>query len=483
MPKLFMGIDVGTKNVKVVVISEEGKVVERISAPIYDLISQPKEGFVERDPGGVWERVKEALRRVENAGKVEGVCVDATSGTFLTLDKDGNPIHPFIMYNDSRAVEEAEELRRVSPSAREFEKYLPINSRLVLPKLMWLKKNLSGFEKASLVLHESDYIVYRMSGSVATSANTAGKSHALLDRPGYLEEAYRDAGIPVEIMPRIMPIGSVVGHVSPEAEKETGIPSGTPIVNGVTDASAGDITSGALEAGQAGVTIGTSLTVHVVVDKLVPDPHKRFYYKLYVNDLYLAGGFTNAGTTAMDSLSRILGKSLDELSAMAAKVPPGSEGLIVCNELYGVRVPKDYPNVRGFMIGLSERNFTPSHLFRSILEASGYTLKLLLSAVEEITGTKMRELRISGGGSRNDIFMQILSDISGLPVMAIEEPDSAVGSALLAAWGAGELNLREIVDKSVSVRKVFRPNPENSKRYQAIIEKYRKIVETLGQIL
>ena len=478
-----MGIDVGTKNVKAVILSEEGEVVERASAPIYDLVTRPREGFVERDPEGVWSRVKEALGKLKNRGKVEGVCVDSTSGTFLTLDKDGEPIHPFIMYNDSRAVEEAEELRRVSKAAREFEKYLPINSRLVLPKLMWLKKNLPEFGKAEQVLHESDYLVYRLSGAVATSANTAGKAHALLDRPGYLVEAYRDSGIPVEIMPPIRPIGSVVGHVSTEGERETGIPSGTPIVNGVTDASAGDITSGALEAGQASVTIGTSLTVHVVVDRLVPDLHRRFYYKLYVNDLYLAGGFTNAGTTAMDSLSRVLGSSLDELSSMASKIPPGSDGLLVCNELYGVRVPKDYPNVRGFIIGLSERNFTAVHLFRSILEASGYTLKLLLSAVEETTKTKIHDLRISGGGSRNNLFMQILSDIVGLPVRAIEEPDSAVGSALLAAWGAGELKLREIVDKSVKVRRVFNPNPENVKRYGKLLEKYRRIVETLAEIL
>ena len=478
-----MGIDVGTKNIKAVILSSEGDVVEHSSIPVYDLIVQPREGFVERDAGKLWERVAKLLKQMKHVGDVDGVCIDATSGTFLTLGREGNPLHPLIMYNDSRAEREAEELRKKSESAREFEKFLPINSRLVLPKLMWLKENLREFRNAGQVLHEGDYLTYMLSGSVATSANTAGKSHALLDKPGYLEEAYTDVGIPVELMPEIRPIGSVIGHVSSKGEEETGIPAGTPIANGVTDATAGDVTSGVVEPGQAGITIGTALTAHIVVDRLSPDPERRFYYKVYLEGKYLAGGFTNAGTTAIDSMARVLGVGLQELTEQASKVPPGSNGLLACSELYGVRVPRDYPNVRGFMIGLSERNFTAGHLFRAILEASGYTLKLLLTAVEDATHTRIRELRVSGGGSRNNLFMQILSDIVGVPAVAVEEPDSAIGSAIIAAWGIGEVKMRKLLDKIVKARAQFNPNTKNRQIYQEHTQRYRRIVETLSRIL
>ena len=482
--RLYLGLDVGTKNVKAVILSaEDGEVVEYASIPVYDLVIQPRNGFVEREPGRLWLRVAKLLKSMKHIGEVDGVCIDATSGTFLTLGRDGEPLHHLIMYNDSRAVREAEELRRKSRSAREFEMFLPINSRLVLPKLMWLKKNLEGFNHAWHVLHEGDYIAYMLSESIATSANTAGKSHALLDREGYLAEAYDDVGIPVELMPEIRPIGSVIGRVSERGEREAGIPSGTPIANGVTDATAGDITSGALEHGQASITIGTSLTAHVVVDRLAPDPKRRFYYKVYLKGRYLAGGFTNAGTAAIDALARVLGARLQDLTELASSIPPGSEGLIACSELYGVRVPGDHPNVRGFIIGLTERNFTEGHLFRATLESSGYTLRLLLKAVEEVTGTEIRELRVSGGGSRNNLFMQILADITGAPVVAVEEPDSAIGSAIIAAWGIGGEKLENMLGRTVKMRRRFHPNPRNHKIYEEKTEKYRRIIESISKII
>ncbi|RLI24257.1 hypothetical protein DRO58_07605, partial [Candidatus Bathyarchaeota archaeon] len=408
----FLGLDVGTKNIKAVIIDESGSIVERASTPVYDILKQPQEGFVEREPSKVWERVVETLSMLRLRRRVEGLCVDATSGTIVPVDKDGRPLYGFIMYNDRRAVSEAEELRKLSPSAREFEKFLPITPQLVLPKIMWLKKNADFYSRIHKVLHESDYIVYKLTGLYASSANTASKSHALLDRLGYLGEAYRDAGIPIDFMPKLKPIGVPVGTVTETASIETGLPAGIPVVNGVTDASAGDITSGAIKPGQASVTIGTALTVHVIVDKPVPDEHKRFYYKPYVRGLFLAGGFTNAGTTALDTVSRLLGMDLQKLTKLARDAPPGCEGLIACTEWYGVRVPKTYPNLRGFLIGLSERTAKPGYIFRSMLEGSALALKLMLEAVEQATGSRVYELRISGGASRNDLFMGIIADVT-----------------------------------------------------------------------
>jgi len=481
--KCFLGLDIGTKNIKAVIIGDSGAVLERATVPVYDLIKRPREGFVERDPLMLWDRVKATFKKLKLKDKIEGICVDATSGTIVPIDENGAPLCPLIMYNDSRAVEEAEELRALSHEAREFEKYLPIAPQLVLPKLMWLKKNAAFFSRIHKVLHESDYIVYKLTGVFASSTNTAGKSHALLDKLAYLEGAYRDAGISPDLMPELKPIGAIVGHVTDEASRETGLPAGVPVINGVTDASAGDVTSGALRSGQASVTIGTALTVHVVVDKPIPDDLRRFYYKTYVNNLFLAGGFTNAGTTALDTMSNLLGKSLDELTSLARKIPPGCGGLMACTEWYGVRVPRTYPNVKGFFVGLSEETANPGVIFRSLLEGSAMALKLMLEAVEDVTEVNIYDLRISGGASRNDLFMKIIADVTGKEVRVVEEPDSAIGSAILAMWGCTDEDLNDIVSRVVKIKNVFKPSSEHIVLYSKMTEKYKKIIELLSKIL
>jgi len=481
--ELYLGLDIGTKNIKAVILSSDGCVLEKKVTPIYDLVKQPRENFVERDPKGLWKRIKGTIKSMKYANQVVALCVDATSGTIVPIDKKGKELYPLIMYNDSRAVKEANELREKSKAARDFEKYLPITPQLVLPKLMWLKKYFENFRKIFKILHESDYIVYKLTDSIATSPNVAGKSHALLTKLGYLEEAYKDVEIPVDIMPKVYPIGSVIGHVEEKASKELGIPSNIPVINGVTDASAGDITSGALYPGQASVTIGTSLTVHAVVDMLVPDPYRRFYYKVYVNDTYLAGGFTNAGTTALDTIGKLLDLSINELTNMASRVPPGSEGLISCTEWYGVRVPRTYPSLKGFIMGLSERNVTPGHIFRSLLEGCALALRLMLTAVEDVTGTDFYDLRISGGASRNSLLMQIIADTTGKTVKIVEEPDSALGSAILAAWGSkGRKDIAKFVHQVVKIKAEFTPDLRNKPVYDELAGRYESLIERIADL-
>jgi gluconokinase len=254
-------------------------------------------------------------------------------------------------------------------------------------------------------------------------------------------------------------------------------------VNGITDASAGDVTSGSLNAGQVNVTIGTSLTLHAIVDKIIPDENGRFYYKTYVNNTYLAGGFTNAGSAAFDSMSRLLKTNLDKLTELAKNVPAGSDNLMACTEWFGVRVPKTYPNVKGFLIGMNEKNMTPGHIFRSLLEGSTITLRTMLSAVEEVTGTNFYDLRICGGASKNTLLMQIIADATGKETKAVEEPDSALGSAILAVWGTKGCDLNKLVGESVKFKAKFKPNPEKKAVYDKLAEEYKDTIKSLAEIL
>jgi len=462
--ELFLGVDVGTKAIKATVLKEDGTIVESSNVPIYHLVERLEASWAQRSATQIWEHVKKALSLLHRHSEIQALCADGTSGTIVPIGSEGDPLYDFLMYSDERAVKEAQELREKSARAREFEVYLPIAPYLAIPKIMWLTGNID-FKKVYKVLHESDFISYKLTGRICTSSNVAGKSHADLRGDRYLEEIYEDVSIDVSLLPSIRPIGEAVGTVSRQASKETGLPEGIPVINGLTDGSSGDIATGTLRPGQANATIGTTLILHAVVKDPMPDLKKRFYYKTYFGNSFLAGGATNAGTLPLDAIAQLLRLSVTELDELARSIPPGCNGLIAQPQWVGTRVPETYPHARGFFAGLDEKNATAGHLFRSLLEGNALVLNSLLSIVEEVTGTHMNELRTCGGGSKSELQNQIIADAIARTVKAVQEVDPSVGSAILAASSYYKKPILQIASNVVKIRAEYHPDPSLREDY------------------
>lgn len=474
---LFLGVDIGTKRIKCTIIDRSGHIRESSQIDIYDLVENPKPGWFQRDALKIWERLKTSLSKLSLLKSVEAVCIDATSGTVIPINSHGSPIHPSLLYNDERAVEESKELRKISERAKDFEKLLPIAPYLVIPKVMWLLKHI-GRKKIYRILHENDFIVYKLTEEIVTSPNIAGKSHIDFTTKSYIEEIYSDANVPLELMPRIKPIGAIIGRVTRQASRETGIPENTPVVNGVTDATAGDIATGIIHPGQACLSIGATTTLHAITEKLIPDEKRRFYYKPYLYGRYVAGGATNAGTTILDAYSNLFRMSLEELESLAEKIPPGSEGLLMQPEWTGTRIPRCYPNVKGFIYGLTEQNCTPGHIYRSALESISLVTSLLVEIVEEVTQTEISEIRTCGGGSKSMLLNQIIADSTNKKVLQVKS-EASVGSAILASLPiVGDF--KKIIEQIVSVERVFSPKSENLLLYNTLKRKLTKFVEFLA---
>ncbi len=479
--ELFLGVDVGTKAVKASILSLEKGLIESSKAPIYDLVERPRPTWAQRNPDLLLERIRKALNRLKYLSRVSGVCVDATSGSIVPVDKGFNPLYDILLYSDFRAVKEAEELSKCL-AVKSFASFLPMAPYLVLPKIIWLKRNLPCFNKVHMILHESDFIVARLAGVAVTSPNVAGKAHALLEGSGYHEDVYREAGVSLSIMPPIRPIGEIVGYITREASRKFGLPEGIPVVNGVTDASACDIAAGVVEPGQANITMGTTITLHGAVDKPMPDAEGRFYYKAYVNRLFLAGGAMNAGTLPLDAVARAFSMSLEKATKLAEQAPPGCDGLIAQPEWTGTRVPKSRPWIKGFLAGITEDNFTAGHIFRALLEGNAIVVTVFLRIVEKVTGMSFAELRATGGGSRNDLQLQILADVSDKPVLAIGEIDGAVGSAMLAAYGVTGVRLSELAIRFIKVRKFIMPDTSRRSLYDELTRKFLGLVDAIADI-
>lgn len=472
---LYLGVDVGSKRLKMVVLSEDFIVVESKWTDVSDLLIRREEGWAERDATVLWDRMVDMFKGLNHVADVKAVCVDGTSGSIVPVDHDLNPLHPIMLYSDQRASREAEFLRDKSQVARDYEAFLPIAPYLTIPKVLWLKRNFRDFRRIYKILHESDYFVAKLSGSIATSPNTAGKSHVDVRSWDYLEEAYRDVGLDLDIMPPVKPIGEVVGYVSREASKLTGLPEGIPVVNSVTDSSAGDIATGCLSPGHVNVNLGTTLVVHAVVSKPEPDVEGRIYYKCYVNNSYLTGGATNAGTIPLDTVSKAFKLSHDELESLASQAPPGCDGLRGQPEWVGTRVPRPNPSVRGFLVGISEENFRPGWIYRSFLEGNAAILLVILEIIEEVTRTKPTVLKICGGGSKCKLQNQIIADSTGLRVERILEGEPALGSAMLAASASTKTSLEKIASKAVKRSDSYEPDPRHKEVYSRIKDEIQRI--------
>jgi len=469
----FLGIDVGSSSVKACVIGQNGKMLDFATTDIHNLLRRPAPSWAERDSETVWNAVCLTLKKLTNLRSIESVCVDATSGSVLAVNRELCPLCPILLYSDKRAEQEAEYVRQESSIAREYEVYLPLDPYLVIPKILWMRSHLSSFGNVENILSEGDFIQMKLTGIVCTSPNVAGKAHVDIRSGDYLEKLYEDLKIDTGLLPPIKPVGALVGQISESCSRQTMLPEKAVVINGVTDSTASDMATGTLSIGQLNASIGTSLVVHAVAGSPIPDRARRIYYKSYVEEKVLAGGATDAGTLPMNSLSKLLGKTLQELDLEAEKVPAGCEGLIAQPQWVGSRIPDHNPNVRGFFAGITESNCTAGHIFRSILEGNAVIVSQLVDIIEEVTRTKVLEIRTSGGGSKSNIQNRTISDATGRRVLAVGTNEASIGSAILAAWGLTHEAISAIAHRTVRIRERFEPSMEGRDVYAKVGERLR----------
>ena len=460
-------------------IDEEGRMLENASCDVSNLLKRPEPTWAERDAEALWRAICRTLRSMHHLQEVEALSVAATSGSVVAVDGQMMPLSPILLYSDKRAQAETRYIREASASARAYEPYMPLDASLATPKILWLKRNMPNFREVKLILNETDYVQAKLTSEVYTSPSIAGKMHVDVRSGEYLKEIFRDIEIDPTLLPPVRPIGSVVGGVTRRAWQESGITNGALLVNGVTDATAADIATGTLGEGQVNITIGTSLVAHAVVVNVVPDHEKRIYYKAYVDGRLLAGGATDAGTLPLSALARLLGRTLQELDIMAATVPPTCDGLLAQPQWIGSRIPYHNSRVRGFFVGITDRNLSPGHLYRSLLEGNGFVTKQVLDVVQDVTGVEAKELRTSGGASRSDVQNQIIADVTGKHVYALETNEASIGCAMMALNSVQGLPMAEVAKLVVRIRKRYIPNQDTQSVYKQTLSNFATATERL----
>lgn len=501
MKRYFLGVDIGTFESRGMLIGEDFRPAADVSVP--HTMENPQPGWFEHDAEGVWwgDFCKITKKLLEESGIApeQVACVGASAlGTdCLPVDENCRPLRPAILYGiDARAEKEAAWLTQHYGEQRVQELFgHPICSGDTATKILWLKNNEPEvYGRTYKFLTGSSFLTARLTGEYVIDQFLAKGSF----RPLYKGDGTKnEAECPLYCRPDQIAdcavCTDIVGHVTPEAAKETGLAPGTPVVTGTGDSTAEAISVGLVEPGTAFFQYGSSMFYYYCVDRFVDQfvsPNGNGSLKggkvFTVPGTFCMGDGTNAAGT----LTRWVRDTLyaPELAAQeqggenayavmareAAEVPAGSGGLMMLPYIYGERSPLQDPRAAGMIFGL-RGGHNRRHIGRAALEAIGYSTYQHLLLFEEM-GLPPKRLITAGGGTKNRTWMQIICDMAGIPI-TIPEPwqCSSYGDAMLAAVGCGALKDFLALRDALPQGTVLQPNLENHEFYKTCYPIFREL--------
>lgn len=455
----WLGIDLGTQSVRVLLVTRDGTVLGSGSAPL----AGRRDGVRhEQDPGQWWAGLCAASRdalRGHPKTPVGGLAVCGTSGTVLLTDGAGRPMSPALMYDDGRATAEAARARMAG---------LAVQDTWALPKALWL----TGGYGQGRITHQPDLIVSLLTGKVPP----ADSSHAL--KTGY--DLERDAwppalsrlGLAPRAFPDVVRPGTRLGEVSPTAAEATGIPAGTPVIAGMTDGCAAQIASAALRPGSWNSVLGTTLVLKGASPEPVRDPTGVVYNHRAPDGSWLPGGASSVGAGVLTAaFAGADPAAMDQLAA--AYEPSGAITYPLVSP--GERFPFLAPDASALVLGEPESD---ADLWAALLQGVAFTERLCLDYLHHLGAPLDGNLTFTGGAARSRYWNQLRADILGRPARVPRQTEPALGMAALAAYGAGAApRLEEAAEAMVSIRTTVEPRPGRTARFA---EPYARLVDELA---
>lgn len=501
MTKYILAHDTGTGGDKAVLCDLIGKVL--FSAYQSYGLSYPQPGWVEQDPDELWRAVASTTRQVLlesgiDPADVIGVGISAQMWNTLPVDENGKPLTPMLSWLDLRSVRQADRILAGDLPSFIYRHTGNIpTAKDSIPKILWLKEERPEiWERTAFLLDCKEYILFKLTGRIAI--DWVGASVYFLFNPitkQWSEEVCRELGIPIEKLPPAFPCTDVIGGITPEAARETGLVAGTPVVICAGDVAVAQAGAGANREGKVHLCIGTATWVGISTATFRNNPEKPFWGLNHIDpDKYIIAGEMETGGGALMWFRDVLcqeevrqasfgGKSsYDLLSIMAGSVPAGSDKLIFLPWLSGERAPVLDHYARGGYIGLT-MSHNKAHMTRAVMEGVAYHLRWICEAMEK-TGFIIDGFNGIGGGCNSSVWVQIIADVTGRPLRVVENhmEAGAVGAALTVAVGLGIHPDMDAVDDLIGIEKVVHPDLSNQTRYEDLYQIYRDLYTVLVPI-
>ncbi|MCG0276539.1 MAG: carbohydrate kinase [Thermosediminibacteraceae bacterium] len=494
MASYLLGIDNGLTNSKAALFDLEGREIA-VASRRYEVVNL-KPTWVEGDAEKLWQNTAKCIREViEKSGispaEIEAVGFTGHGNGLYIVDGEGSLLRPGIGSQDARAVDIIEGYKK----SGDYQKISSITMGQPYPGqpgplLRWIKQNEPEFyRRIGGILMCKDLIRFKLSGELYSDLNDMS-GNGLLDFKSkqYSLQLMELYGIP-EMYDKLPPLAmshEIVGRVTKEAAKQTGLVEGTPCAAGMMDVAACAVGSGVIEPGTAAVVVGTWSINEVVTDQPAENMIMNMHFVLPGKVLVLDGSATSAinlewfvnqlgGNAVLEAEKKGISK-FDVINEAVASLPPGGTGV-----LYHpfIASPNVHPRGRAGFFNIAQGH-TFKDLARAVYEGITFVHKWHIDRLRS-TGCNIKKARLSGGGARSDVWSQMFADVLEVPVEVVSVSEiGALGVAIAAGIGVGIYpDYTSACSRAVKIRAVFEPNPENTATYLERYDEWISLIQLM----
>ncbi|MCD2443603.1 sugar kinase [Agromyces sp. SYSU K20354] len=483
-----LGVDIGTSSSKGVLVAADGTLLA--SATRQHEVDRPRSGWVEMDATVWWSEfvslARELLETVPDAS-VAGVGISGMGPCVLLCDDDDVPVRPAILYGvDTRAGEQidrmntdlgVDEIARVGGSQ--------LSSQAAGAKIAWVAdEEPEAWARARRLYMPASWLARKLTGAYVLDHQSASQTSPLYDveAEAWHESWWQRYAAPVEAPPLAW-AGDIAGGVTAEAAATTGLAEGTPVIVGTIDAWTEAVSVGAHEVGDLMLMYGTTMFLVATGDETLRTPSMWTTAGAFPGTRNLAGGLSTSGAlTAW--IAGLTDADYPQLLAEAAESGPGARGLVTLPYFAGERTPIQDPDARGVIAGLTLEHGR-GDLYRSALEATALGVRHNVETMRA-AGADLRRIVAVGGGTQGELWLQIVSDVTGLvqevPAITI---GASYGAAFLAAAAVAEragAALPLITEWNPVIRTIT-PDSATRERYDALFDRYLRLYEASKSVV
>lgn len=475
-----LGIDLGTSALKAVLVDEAQAILAEAAIPLR--VATPRPGWFEQDPEDWWKVLEAALASLRAAQPVafrdvRSIGLSGQMHGAVLLDAAGEPIRPAILWNDGRATAECDDLQAAVPDLPEIAGIIAMPG-FTAPKLLWLKRHeQENFARIAKVVLPKDYLRFRLTGEIVTDMSDAAGTL-------WLDQAKRDwsdvvlvaSGLGRSEMPRLVEGSEPSGTARPEIARVLGLEGPVGVAGGAGDAAAAGIGIGAVEDGDAFISLGTSAQFFVTDDRYRPQPDTLLHAFAHAlpGRWFRMAAMLN-GASCLDFVARLVGES--DIAALLGRTEAAYAGpsrILFLPYLSGERTPHNDPFARGVFCGL-DHDTDPIDLVQAALEGVAFSL-LEARHLMDRAGVGLSSVAVVGGGARSRFWMQLLSHVLGLPIVRYSgsETGPAFGAARLARMALTSEPPRDVCAKP-AVLEVLDPDPALTATYGERFQAYQAL--------
>lgn len=483
---LYIGIDLGTSSVKILLMEGDGT-VKKIVSREYPL-SFPKPGWSEQNPSDWYTQTMDGLKELlQEADKrqVAGISFGGQMHGLVILDNEDNVIRPAILWNDGRTTAECDYLNHTIGTDKLSEYTANIAfAGFTAPKLLWLSKHEpDNFAKIDKIMLPKDYLAYRLTGVHATDVSDAS-GMLLLDVKNrkWSQEMCDICHISIEQLPELFESYEAIGTLKADVAAELGVSTQVKVAAGAGDNAAAAVATGTVGEGKCNISLGTSGTIFISSDKFRVDDNNALHAFCGANGKYhLMGCMLSAASCNKWWMDEIIG-SKDYAKEQEQITKLGENHVFYLPYLMGERSPYNDPDARATFTGMT-MDTTRADMTQAVLEGVAFALRDSFEIAKAL-GIPLERTKICGGGAKSPLWRTIVANVLGIPVDILEtEEGPSLGGAMLAAVACGEyVSVEEAASKIVHVIDTVEPTVELTEKYEQCYTKFTKIYPALKEI-